>query len=299
LSLSRLFKEPTIAALAKALHEEADGERAYTPVIPLVTTGSGMPFFLFHPVGGSVFCYRALGNLLADRHPVYAVEAPGFHAGWAQMPSVEEMARTYLESMSQAYPALYAAPIVFAGWSFGGLVAFETARQYQAKGGQIGGMIFLDTQADTRTAKALVQKDEAAMLAQLFSEHLPVTEEDFRSKIGDERLEYLIRAGTEQGMLPSGFPMEQMRSLVQTFHNNALAAARYNAPKCAGNALLIRPLQTSIAAMTTPEDPLLGWGERLEDGVVVRWVNGNHESMLMDHLVAESAAHIRLYLEEQ
>lgn len=299
LSLSRLFKEPTIAALAKALHEEADGERAYTPVIPLVTTGSGMPLFLFHPVGGSVYCYRALGNLLADRHPVYAVEAPGFHSGWAQMPSVEEMARTYLGAMSRAYPTLYAAPIVFAGWSFGGLVAFEAARQYQAKGGRIGGMIFLDTQADTRTAKALVQKDEAAMLAHLFSEHLPVTEEDFRSKIGDERLDYLIRAGTKQGMLPSGFPLEQMRGLVQTFHNNALAAARYNAPKFTGNALLIRPLQTSNSAMATPEDPLLGWGERLGDGVVVRWVNGSHESMLMDHLVAESAAHIRLYLEEQ
>lgn len=293
LSLTRLFKSPTIAALAEALAEEAAASTAYTPVIPLELQGNGAPIFLFHPVGGSVFCYRTLAKMLAGEHPIHAVEAPGFSTDWPQMPSVEEMARHYLDAiLSQTKQN----EIIFGGWSFGGLVAFEAARQFRAKGGRVGGLILIDTVADNRIAKALMQQDEAAMLGRLFSEQLPVSEEDFRARTGDERIDYLIQMGTEHGLLPSGFNQQQMRRLLQTFHNNALASARYDAPAAPGRALLIRPQQTSRSALTLPDDPLQGWAERLPDGIDLQWVQGNHESMLTDQLVAETAAHIRHYL---
>ncbi len=75
LSLSQLFRSPTIAGLARALNGESGNRSTYTPVIPLAIKTEGVPIFLFHPVGGSVFCYRTLADMLADRHPVYAVEA--------------------------------------------------------------------------------------------------------------------------------------------------------------------------------------------------------------------------------
>lgn len=293
LSLTRLFKSPTIAALAEALTEETAASTAYTPVIPLETQGNGAPIFLFHPVGGSVFCYRTLAKMLAGEHPIYAVEAPGFSTDWPQMPSVEEMAKSYLDAILRQTQKR---EIIFGGWSFGGLVAFEAARQFRAKGGRVGGLILIDTVADNRIARALMQQDEAAMLGRLFSEQLPVSEEDFRARTGDERIDYLIRIGTEHGLLPSGFSPQQMRRLLQTFHNNALASARYDAPAGPGRALLIRPQQTSRSALTLPDDPQQGWAERLPDGIDLQWVQGNHESMLTDRLVAETAAHIRNYL---
>ena len=134
------------------------------------------------------------------------------------------------------------------------------------------------------------------MLARLFSEQLPVSEADFRSRTGEERLDYLVRLGVEHGMLPSGFSPQQMRRLLQTFHNNALAAACYEAPSLPGRALLIRPQQASNSALTLPDDPLQGWETRLPDGIELRWVQGSHESMLTDQLVGETAAHIRAYL---
>jgi amino acid adenylation domain-containing protein len=295
LSLSRLFKSPTIAGLAEALSEETAGTAAYTPVIPLVPQGAGVPIFLFHPVGGSVFCYRTLANLIADEHPVHAVEAPGFSVDWPQMPSVEEMAKSYLDAILSRTNH---AEVIFGGWSFGGLVAFEAARQFRARGGRVGGLILIDTVADNRVAKALMQQDEAAMLARLFSEQLPVSEADFRARTGDDRLDYLIRLGTEHGLLPSGFSQQQMRRLLQTFHNNALASARYEAQSAPGRALLIRPMQESRSALTLTDDPLQGWGKRLPDGIELQCVRGSHESMLTDQMVAETAAHIRRYLAE-
>lgn len=293
LSLSQLFRSPTIAGLARALEEEGGGSSAYTPIIPLATGAAGVPIFLFHPVGGSVFCYRTLAGLLADRHPVYAVEAPGFSADWPQMPSVEAMAESYLDQIRRQSSA---DEIIFGGWSFGGLVAFEAARQFRACGGKLGGLLLIDTVADNRITRELIQQDEAAMLARLFSEQLPVSEADFRCRTGEERLDYLVRLGVEHGMLPSGFSPQQMRRLLQTFHNNALAAARYEAPSLPGRALLIRPQQASNSALTLPDDPLQGWESRLPDGIALRWVQGSHESMLTDQLVGETAAHIRAYL---
>ena len=299
LSLSVLFRTPTIAGLANALNQALSADTAWTPVIPLAEGGAGPTILLFHPVGGSVFCYRPLPARLAAQHPVLAVEAPGFSTDWPQMPTVEEMARGYLPAIRAALSAHAGAdlpPLIFAGWSFGGLVAYEAARQYRALGGHIAGLVLIDSVADNRVARALIQQDEAAMLTVLFSEHLPVCEDDFRSRFGDDRLDFLIRIGTEQGMLPSGFSPTQMRRLLQTYHNNALAAARYEAPSMPDRALLIAPQQTSGSALTLPDDPLQGWGSRLTGGVELKWVTGSHETMLMETQVDGVANAILDYL---
>ncbi|MFA7605880.1 MAG: AMP-binding protein [Rhodocyclaceae bacterium] len=295
LSLSRLFQAPTIAALATVLAEQAGGE-TYTPVVELAPGGAGAPLFLFHPVGGSVFCYRGLAQQLAGPAPVHAVEAPGFQSDWPMLPTVEEMASRYLEAMLVTLGGRLC-PVVLAGWSFGGLVAFEVARQLRARGGELTALVLIDTVADNRVARELVQKDEVAMLLRLFGELLPVSEAEFRAREADDRLDYLIGLGTEHGMLPSGFSRQQMRRLLQTFHNNALASARYDAPALDAGALLVRPRELSSSAMTLVDDPLQGWGGRLLRGVELEWVGGNHETMLTDLHVAEVAGHMRRYLE--
>lgn len=293
LSLSQLFKSSSVSALAALLTEEAPDEAGYTPVIQLSSEGNGPPLFLFHPVGGNILCYRPLAKVLPRQNPIYAVEAPGANAEWPQLPSVEEMAATYLKSIRACVPA---GPIIFAGWSFGGLVAFEAAQQYAAGGGEVEGLILLDTVADTRMARSLVQQDEAAMLANLFSEQLPVSEQDIRVRTGDARLDYLISLGIANGLLPSGFSRQRMQRLLQTFHNNALAAARYTPSQVNSRALLVRPKLESRSALTLAEDPLQGWGEFLRGGVELCWMNGNHESMLMEHSAMELAEHIKEYL---
>jgi amino acid adenylation domain-containing protein len=294
LSLSQLFKAPTIGAIADFMVKDDAGCAVYTPVIPISTQGEGAPIFMFHPVGGNVLCYRPLANEFAGLNPVYAVEAPGTDSEWPQLASVEAMAKSYLTEMLEVAGD---GPMIFVGWSFGGLVAFEAAQQFAARGGAVVALILLDTVASNTVVKEVVQKDEAAMLARLFSEQLQVSEEEIRSRTGEDRLEYLIALGVENGLLPFGFGHRQMRRLLQTYHNNALAAARYTPRPTAHKALLIRPTTGSLSALNVPDDPLQGWGPLLQGGTTLQWISGNHESMLMPHSVGELGMQIKDYLE--
>lgn len=295
LSLSHLFKATTISSQAELVEKSLSDDHTHSPLIPFSTQGSGPPVFLFHPVGGHAFRYQPLAKILADRYPVYGVEAPGIHNDSPWLLSVEEMADMYLSEMKTRFPGT---PFIFAGWSFGGLVAFEAARQFEQRGGQVKGVILLDTVADNRMAKELVKKDEAAMLVTLFSETIPVTEMDFRSKTGDERLDYLIDLGVRHGMLPTGFGVTKMRRLLQIYHGNALAAARYSPAKSKGKALLIRPSEPLASAMNIPDEPLQGWKSLFEKGMTLNWITGNHESMMMEHSAKKVADCIYTYLDE-
>lgn len=295
LSLSHLFKATTIEAQAKLIDSSLADHCEYTPLIPFSTKGTAPPIFLFHPVGGHALSYRPLANILADRYPVYGVEAPGIHSDSPWLLSVEEMADMYLAQIIKEFPGR---PVIFAGWSFGGLVAYEAVRKFELQGGKVKGLILLDTVVDNRMAREMIQKDEAAMLAKLFSETLPVTETSLRKKTGDERLNYLIALGVKNGMLPTGFGLKKMRRMLQIYHGNALAAARYSPVKSKGKALLIRPSEIFASAMNMPDDPMQGWESLLVGGIELNWMKGNHKSMMMEHSAQELAGFIYRYLDQ-
>jgi amino acid adenylation domain-containing protein len=294
--LSRLFAAPTIAALAELLSENDGASTAYTPVIPLVTEGTGTPILLFHPVGGNVLCYKPLAKYLAGPRPIHAVEAPGAESEWPELPTVEAMATSYLGAIKEAVGQ---GPYILVGWSFGGLVAFEVARQCLAQGLAVEALILLDAVADNRMARQLIREDEAEMLAHLLREQLPLDAGEIRSRTGEERIEYLIRVGVEHGLLPSGFDAQRMRRLLQTYHVNALAASRYEPRPSLLRALLIRPESESVSTLNIDDDPLQGWGRVLEKGVELTLVAGNHESMLMERTAPELARLIVGYLEKR
>jgi thioesterase domain-containing protein len=153
----------------------------------------------------------------------------------------------------------------------------------------------LDSVADNSTARDAMQMDENAVLVRLFSEHLPIDETALRSKSGDERLEYLIQLGIDNAVLPIDFSKQRMKGLLKTYHNNALAAARY-APRMSNEkALLIRPKKETISAFTI-SDEYLAWKGVLQGGVRLEWVDGDHESMLKEPFVKAVGEHVLNYL---
>jgi thioesterase domain-containing protein len=83
---------------------------------------SADPTVLVHPVGGGIFCYTELSQLLPGDHPVWAVAADDTLADGA---TIEQLAAHYLRQVSAAGRA----PAILAGWSFGGLIAYEMARE--------------------------------------------------------------------------------------------------------------------------------------------------------------------------
>ncbi|MEU3163926.1 alpha/beta fold hydrolase [Streptosporangium sp. NPDC006930] len=97
-----------------------------SPLVPLSHGGTKPPLFLVHAAGGSVAPYVALAALLGDDRPVYALEDPGLHGGVTKGRRLSELAATYLAAVREVRPD---GPLHLGGWSVGGAVALDMARQ--------------------------------------------------------------------------------------------------------------------------------------------------------------------------
>lgn len=126
--LETFIAAPTAAALA-AIVRAGDTPAVFDPVVPLRIEGSGAPLFLVHPIGGSVLCYLDLVRRLPTGRPVYGLRAAGVDPGTEPLAGVEALAASYLAAVRRIQPE---GPYLLAGWSFGGYVAFEMARQLPA-----------------------------------------------------------------------------------------------------------------------------------------------------------------------
>ncbi|MFE4621579.1 amino acid adenylation domain-containing protein [Streptomyces mirabilis] len=142
LPLSAVLDCPTVAAQAALLRSPEEGTQRDTSLVTLRTGGTRRPLFLVHPIGGNVFCYRALTAALPEDQPVHAFAAQGFEPGADPLPTVRAMAKRYLTELLRVQAH---GPYRLLGWSFGGLVAREMAAELRAAGQEIELLALLDT----------------------------------------------------------------------------------------------------------------------------------------------------------
>lgn len=294
LPLSELFASPSLASLARRL-EANDRQDDWQAVVALNPQGSQTPLICFHPVGGNVLCYQSLAQHLGPDQPVYMVQAQGQEEGQALLPTVEDMVAAYLEAIRRIVPP---GPWALAGWSFGGTLAFEAARRLQRLGERVSAVMLFDAVAVPDPIRNLLRQDDADYLADLFSEMGIITAQELRSLSQDERLDLLMERARGTDLLPEGGSRESMRRMLALFQNNALAAVRYRPQPIAGRLLLIRPRVPSRAAPGLPGDEYNGWRPLAEDGVTLRWMDGQHGQMLLEPLIAQLAQLVREHLAE-
>lgn len=118
-------------------------------VLPLrMGSGQDRPtLHLVHPSGGDVLCYAELSRLLDPRLDVVAITDPGLASpGSAAPDSVPELAQTYLAALAATGAG---APWLLGGWSMGGTLAQEMARQLHERGEHVAALIMLDSNDPT------------------------------------------------------------------------------------------------------------------------------------------------------
>ncbi|WP_262401874.1 non-ribosomal peptide synthetase [Actinomadura sp. CNU-125] len=148
-----LLATPTAEHVAEFIRA-ADEEAARQTVRPLKATGTRRPIFIAHPAGGTTACYRQLVELLGDDQPVYGLER------FEDAPPVEERAARYVRHLLEAQPE---GAFRLGGWSFGGVLAYETARQLRAAGREVEFVALFDA------GLPLAVDDESDTLARRFS----------------------------------------------------------------------------------------------------------------------------------
>ncbi|MFJ6777579.1 thioesterase domain-containing protein, partial [Kitasatospora sp. NPDC091257] len=136
--LNTVFRHPTVEGLCAELPHASRALRRL--VVPLAEGDRRRaPLILVHPQSGDVCSFLHLAGQLTGRlaespaggRPVHGLEAVGYNTDEPPLATVEEQAQRYLRELRSVLPD---GPYLLAGWSFGGLVAFEMARLLEEQG---------------------------------------------------------------------------------------------------------------------------------------------------------------------
>ncbi|MET0647786.1 MAG: amino acid adenylation domain-containing protein [Pyrinomonadaceae bacterium] len=281
LPLATLLKGATIEYLAEILRSE-DGAGGWSSLVQLQGGGDRLPLFCVHPMGGEVLCYMELARHLGREQPLYGLQSRAFADGQEEAPHrVEEMAANYLEAVREMQPR---GPYHLAGFSFGGLVALEMARQLVAAGEEPGLLCILDTYlgeerpapdgdaADPQPDKPVMDWTEMLLW---FARHTSsVSAEDLR-RFGtlEEQVSYAI----EHGVLPYNLDLSTALRYIKSGEDNTWAKRRYVPRPYQGRIVLLRALRGHV--LKSPE-PTLGWGRVAAGGLDIYDVPGDHLNML-------------------
>jgi acyl-CoA synthetase (AMP-forming)/AMP-acid ligase II/thioesterase domain-containing protein len=191
-----LLRAPTVRQLARAVTSLDEGPRCYDPLVPLQQTGTKTPLFCVHPGVGEVLVFVNLAKYFLNERPFYALRARGFGANEDYFHTFDEMVQCYARAIRGKQPK---GPYAVAGYSYGGVVAFEIAKVLESEGERVEfvGIFNLPPHIQSRMHEldfvegavnlafflSLVTKDQATKLPELLRN---------RNLSNDETVEHLV-----------------------------------------------------------------------------------------------------------
>ncbi|HEY6922765.1 MAG TPA: alpha/beta fold hydrolase, partial [Steroidobacteraceae bacterium] len=274
--LRELFVEPTVAGFAAALVEE-NKQLLHRNLVAIRPEGNLTPLFFVHPAGGEVAYARALAPSLDPELPVYGLAASGLLAGETPLRTVEEMAERYIQAMREIQPR---GPFNLAGYSSGGIIAYEMANQLIGADERVTFLGLIDTsysdggapqqRAFADEATYLLQRYEASVAAQKDS----ATLEDMRVLAAAGNLDGMLLRCQETGLIPPDIDQEALRRYHAVYMASDEALASY--------ALLPIPAPVSLFVSNerADSDSQRRWHNLAGDRLRLIPVGGNHRTMI-------------------
>jgi pimeloyl-ACP methyl ester carboxylesterase len=213
-----------------------------------------------HAQGGKALEYRAFVPYFGPDQPLYGLAPRGLDGRLPPHDRVEDMAAHYVAEIRDLQPH---GPYYLGGWSFGGAIAFEMARQLQAAGERVAFLALFDTWGRPWDLQQAPSGTSLRFLWQRLGFHLAALgrlERGFRSR-------YFLRKGAR----PSVDPAEGARILRV---DQAVLVAPVTPPSsgCCRHRRAAGAYRLSLigvnwscsgprAWLTSLDDPYLGWSD--------------------------------------
>ncbi|OKH51748.1 non-ribosomal peptide synthetase [Calothrix sp. HK-06] len=290
LPLAALFLNPTIAQLASQL--SSHDFQPWSPLVAIQPNGENPPLFCVHPIFGVVLPYFELAHHLGKNQPFYGLQPVGIDAESTPLTRIEDMATRYIAALRTVQPN---GPYFLAGWSFGGLVAFEMAQQLQSNGDEVALLALLDTAAPVSSN----QPSFGDVLKYIFtvaarniwsflldycylfiaSNH----KNKFVIKIVSNILSRFFQGDTAIANLLSDESKSQILNeltispMLRIFQANTQAVLNY-VPKVYPNRITL--FRTNVQSQGAVQNLNLGWDALTSEGVDTHIIPGNHLNML-------------------
>lgn len=134
--------QDTVASIAADIERHRAMQAPTGPIVLLRAGGSKTPLVCFTGHDGILVGMSRLAQLLGDDRPVYAVEPPAPEDFPGSKWTIEAFAGRAATALAERFGSQ---PIHLLGICFGGVTAYETARQLRARGGTVQSLVLLDT----------------------------------------------------------------------------------------------------------------------------------------------------------
>ncbi len=145
LPVTAFYEARSIAAVAALI----DGgiETVFSPLVLVKSGGDAPPLLLIHGVGGNVMELFWLGRHIEHQGPIYAIQARGLDGKEAPFKEIRATSEYYLAAIRSAQ---IRGPYRLAGYSYGGLVAFDLACLMQEQRERVDFLALIDSATNPR-----------------------------------------------------------------------------------------------------------------------------------------------------
>jgi amino acid adenylation domain-containing protein len=256
-------------------------------LLPLSPPAGEPPLYCVHAVSGSPYSYAGLARLLGGQRQLLAFAAPGLDDGRQPLTTIADLASEYVAALTEHQSE---GPYLLFGWSLGGVVCYEMARQMLARGIGPQALILADCvgpplSGDQRPGPDL--PDEAELIGEFVAElahaagrPAPVARAHAG---GDGGLDGLLSVLKDAGLVDPDAGPGLLRRRYEVFRANMLALLSYRpATPYPGPLTLLRAAESP--------DTRQSW-QPLAATVGYRAVPGDHYSMWSpEHLPVLAAA---------
>ncbi len=293
LPLAALFQSPTVEDLARALRAEA---APWSPLVALQAGGTQRPFFCVHPAGGAVLCYSELARLLGPDRPFYGLQARGLEEGQTPHGDIPAMVAEYAAALRGVQPE---GPYLIGGWSLGGTLAFELARELRAQGQEVALLAVIDTGALLPDGPAPEDVEVASLLATalgvMFGRPLRVPADELRPLDPAAWTGHILARARAEGVVPPDMRDDQLLRLARLAEAQMRALQRHSAAPLPVRVTLFQT--DEVYAGRSERDLAPGWRALATGGVELHRVPGNHYTVVRPPHVAALAERLRACLE--
>ncbi|WP_276879585.1 type I polyketide synthase [Lawsonella clevelandensis] len=279
-NIIRPFLEKEVEGLVRTLRDFPEGQQSKA-------------LFLFHPAGGTTAQYSALVDDLPADIPVFGLER-------VEGP-LEERAAEYLPAIKEVQPE---GPYTLGGWSLGGALAYEVAKQLIAAGDEVAAILLIDTvqpsEPDPGTREELHARWDryASFIQKTYGVNFQVPHDILDAQGEDGMMKLFAQMAATADLSNTGVSAAVLEHQRASFVDNRMLAnldmetwasvqvpvTLYRAERMHDGAIELEPRYATI-------DPDGGWGKIVKDLTVVP-LKGDHLSVIDEPEVGKIARNI-------
>lgn len=268
-------------------------------LLPLQTHPEKPSLFCIHPIGGDLRCYQQIAKRIGQHRNVMAIRPRGVDPGTQPHDDIRELAEDYVALIRQYQPQ---GPYLLAGWSTGGIFAYEMTRQL-IDAGQTVDLIFIDTPTSDILDNVDLN-DDARFLYDLvnFSNWfsgaaIRIEYAELKEMRRTDALDRILKETIASGILPASATRADLERRIDMCRHHLVAAMNYRPLPIDQPVTMYRPRQSAVLSLASGRQLTddLGWAPILGDSLEVQRVTGDHFSML----TGQNAEHLGSAIADQ